>query len=576
MRKSSTLYIKISVLLELILILICIFQSIIHDVHPNVGSIKDAVDMTEGWYDKDGNEVVLEPLLSNKSVKFGKTTSIYYDLTEDIKPGMSMCFRSLSTNFKAYIDDKLIIAPTYYKSPFSCKSTGSQWHFYTFTEEDMGKTIEVKLKFFYNDTANYFENVLACNSHDYILNAITARLGEIIIALFILAIGLFITIVGIYSKYNLNLNKHVLVTLGLFSITLSTWTLLESHIIELLFNCSQLVQIMACNMLFLLPITILQFFRYVFNQKYHPIINYTSLLDTVIFILAWILQITGIQDFHDTLYLAFISIISAGLMCVIIVLIENKDILKTKSANTLNYNGPQANYMKLTLFVVFLLCLLIDFVNFYINPQKINGLLSRASSIFAIALCIIIAVRNIVSISEEFNHATAINKVAYNDVLTGLFNRTAYKEKIEQLNSNSNPNSFIGFVMFDVNNLKYVNDNLGHNYGDELIISASQIIKETFNDESITLFRLGGDEFIAIIESANAREMYKIASLQFKTNIHNFNNFYNKKYHLAIAHGASFYSANSKKTISQIIEEADHLMYENKQEYKKTHPVQPL
>jgi diguanylate cyclase (GGDEF)-like protein len=315
----------------------------------------------------------------------------------------------------------------------------------------------------------------------------------------------------------------------------------------------------------------LQFLRYIFDIKHRKLLDITSFFIIVIFILAWIFQITGFQDFHETLYLAFIAIISSGVVCVIITFLENKSILKPSQTHV--PSAGQNNYIKLTVFIIFALSLVIDFVNFYINPQKINGMFTRASSLCAISLCIIIAIKNILTISEEFIHANAINKIAYNDVLTGLYNRTAYKEHLERITSQVTPNTTLGFVVFDVNNLKYVNDNLGHNYGDELIMSASNIIKESFDDKSITIYRIGGDEFMAIISSSKAKEIYKLSSMQFKTNVHNFNNFYNKPYHLAVAEGVSFFNGTDSKTLTQVIEEADHLMYKNKEEYKKTHPL---
>ena len=167
-------------------------------------------------------------------------------------------------------------------------------------------------------------------------------------------------------------------------------------------------------------------------------------------------------------------------------------------------------------------------------------------------------------------HATAIGKVAYNDVLTGLYNRTAYTDKIKEIGELEKRTTTIGVVMFDVNNLKYVNDNLGHNYGDELIMAASQVIKESF-DDSVTIYRIGGDEFLGIIESDNARQIYKLASIQFKTLMHNYNITYHKPFHLSIAIGEAFLEKDSKEDISEIIEDADKKMYADKQEYKKTH-----
>lgn len=574
MKKASyALYTRIFVIFIIFLLSVCVLQGIIYSVQPNTRLMDYSVDMSKGWKDEKGKHVELEALLNNKNIKYGKTNTIYYKIGKNIKPGYSMCFRSLSTEFKAYIGSRKIAESVYYKSPFFNNSTGSQWHFYTFKEDDIGKTIRVEMKFFYNDSASYFENMKACYQQDYIINAVTVKFSEIVIAIFILSIGVFITIIGLYTKIQLNVNRDILVTLGIFSCNLSLWILFETHLIELFFTASSIVHLVCCNMLLLLPISCIQFLSHLFDKKYLKFFNYSCLFSSLVYVVCWILNIIGIQDFHDTLYLCFASIVGAGITCVIVAMLESKNMFK-KNENTYIPNSvtSKTSYTKVAAVLGFLACLIIDFIAYYLVPQKITGLFSRTASLYAITMCLIVAIKNIVNLSEEFNHATAMTKVAYNDILTGLANRTAYSEKIELLNSTLNTYSCIGIVVFDVNDLKHVNDNLGHNFGDELILSASQVIQTSFS-ESTTVYRIGGDEFVAIILAPNAKQIYKQSALQFKTNIHNFNNFYNKPYHLAVAEGAAFYTPECKQTLHQIIEHADHAMYDNKLAYKKSHPL---
>lgn len=92
-----------------------------------------------------------------------------------------------------------------------------------------------------------------------------------------------------------------------------------------------------------------------------------------------------------------------------------------------------------------------------------------------------------------------IQDMANKDALTGLGNRTAYvqyKHVIKQEHiSNGTP---FAIVVFDVNNLKKVNDNYGHEKGDALISSAGKTISNAFSKSPV--FRIGGDEFVAIVK----------------------------------------------------------------------------
>lgn len=89
--------------------------------------------------------------------------------------------------------------------------------------------------------------------------------------------------------------------------------------------------------------------------------------------------------------------------------------------------------------------------------------------------------------------------LSYTDILTGLYNRSSFEEKIKELNCNEYLP--LGIIMGDVNGLKLVNDTLGHLEGDKLLISISSILNEVCNNIGYT-FRWGGDEFVIIIPNA--------------------------------------------------------------------------
>jgi len=83
------------------------------------------------------------------------------------------------------------------------------------------------------------------------------------------------------------------------------------------------------------------------------------------------------------------------------------------------------------------------------------------------------------------------------DELTGCYNRNYY-EKFKNENFDSNrDDGKLGLVFVDVNNLKAINDNLGHKAGDKRIQEVAIFLKSNFRKEDIVI-RLGGDEFVVI------------------------------------------------------------------------------
>lgn len=87
-----------------------------------------------------------------------------------------------------------------------------------------------------------------------------------------------------------------------------------------------------------------------------------------------------------------------------------------------------------------------------------------------------------------------LTEKSYHDPLTGLQNRLAYEEKLLALQNGSERPIGVGFL--DINGLKYLNDTLGHDYGNKALLRACDVMKTYF--ESETLYRVSGDEFIIL------------------------------------------------------------------------------
>lgn len=97
--------------------------------------------------------------------------------------------------------------------------------------------------------------------------------------------------------------------------------------------------------------------------------------------------------------------------------------------------------------------------------------------------------------------------LSFHDRLTGLYNRAFFEEKIKRMNVERNLPLCI--IAGDVNNLKLVNDALGHGEGDKLLISVAQILKNACRKDDIVA-RLGGDEFVILLPKCDEAAGMKI------------------------------------------------------------------
>ena len=118
---------------------------------------------------------------------------------------------------------------------------------------------------------------------------------------------------------------------------------------------------------------------------------------------------------------------------------------------------------------------------------------------------IVVVIRNI---TEHKQAEDRLRYLCFHDILTGIFNRSFFEEELKRLNTKRQlPFSVI---MGDVNGLKLVNDTLGHQAGDALLIRTAEIFKSVCRKEDV-ICRWGGDEFAVLLPNTGrdaARRIY--------------------------------------------------------------------
>jgi len=181
----------------------------------------------------------------------------------------------------------------------------------------------------------------------------------------------------------------------------------------------------------------------------------------------------------------------------------------------------------------------------------------------------IIGVENVDDeIQKEKQHLKELKtekELARRDELTGIKNKTAYKELEKSVQGNiDNGMDYLefGLVVCDSNNLKQINDTLGHAAGDEYIKSSARLLCDIFVHSPV--FRVGGDEFIIFLRgidfTCRLELMEKLRGQVLE----------NKRMGTGVilASGMSEYRPESDNFVSDVFERADKEMYEDKQRLK--------
>lgn len=189
---------------------------------------------------------------------------------------------------------------------------------------------------------------------------------------------------------------------------------------------------------------------------------------------------------------------------------------------------------------------------------------------------IIESTRDITSHIEKENRnrkkVARLSQLAHHDPLTSLPNRLLFKDRLNHALAKAARNGNILSVLFiDLDGFKRINDNLGHDAGDQLLCSVATKLKSCLR-ESDTLARLGGDEYIILLDELSkidgaiqvARNILEIFSNPFQIN--------NKEVYVTGSIGISVYPQDAQSA-EKLMKHADMAMYEAKRAHKNNYKL---
>lgn len=191
-------------------------------------------------------------------------------------------------------------------------------------------------------------------------------------------------------------------------------------------------------------------------------------------------------------------------------------------------------------------------------------ILEIASATDMIFLILIIIQRTMFSIRITRMNKQ-LEKTAYLDLHTGLPNKSYCEKFFHNDQFISEPTAVI---VYDLNNLKRVNDTFGHMVGDQFILNFSNLLRNTIPAQDF-VGRYGGDEFMAVIYNASNEKIHRI-NVKLDEEVKRFNKLNHSGDHLDInyAHGCAFSEDYSQCTFITLFNRADKNMYQDKMRSK--------
>jgi diguanylate cyclase (GGDEF)-like protein/PAS domain S-box-containing protein len=161
-----------------------------------------------------------------------------------------------------------------------------------------------------------------------------------------------------------------------------------------------------------------------------------------------------------------------------------------------------------------------------------------------------------------------LRTLSLSDELTGIFNRRGFFAMAEQqLKFANREKKGILIVCVDLDYLKIINDELGHQTGDLALIETAKVLKKTFRESDI-VSRVGGDEFVVLAQETSETNLESITT-RLRENLNAINTNKKKIFELSLSMGITRYNPEQPCSIDELVSRADKLMYEEKKQKQR-------
>jgi diguanylate cyclase (GGDEF)-like protein len=161
-------------------------------------------------------------------------------------------------------------------------------------------------------------------------------------------------------------------------------------------------------------------------------------------------------------------------------------------------------------------------------------------------------------------------RLSITDELTGLNNRRGFLLRAEQMLKLVERVHTHGWLIYiDLDGLKNVNDDRGHDAGDRLIRNAAAVLRDSFRDSDV-VGRIGGDEF-AVFATGSSRPAMEI-DVRLRQNIESYNSRFPDQPRLSMSIGVTRCDPNAMHTLEDMIHQADAAMYIEKRRKRENIP----
>ncbi len=436
------------------------------------------------------------------------------------------------------------------------KTTGFCWNVVSLTANDAGKEIVFRVIPAYRDSRP-IESFLYGTYQDIEYRIIMEQGFRLVLAALIALAGIVMLFYGVFVVGKGEVAETI-IQFAVFATMLGVWSVIETQVLDLFFPCNMVIVFLSHLMLMIMPLPFVMYVRQMYRNGKNKLWSICCYINCAVIIMRLFLQITGLFDLRETLFLTHICLL---MFVVVIVAMSIHEIAVNRFIRQNKLN---------------IICVLVLLASTVLE-LGIYRFSNKSTPLGSLGFLIYIVVMGIENVSksrkmmEQARESEIYLKLAFTDELTGLYNRTAFEEDLggRVITDEVTQNEIIQptvIYMFDLNDLKKCNDTYGHDYGDKYIMMAASVLKKAFTDDE-KCYRIGGDEFCAWSANVSAKKIEEKLRLLEKLISEQSSKEFVVKFSMAM--GYAVYLPNEDSNLYSTLKRADAMMYERKQEYKR-------
>lgn len=504
--------------------------------------------LTNGWtfYDGKNEQKVSLPVRMNSDSQ-GDGTSVSATLPEKIDDDYAICFRTSHSRVQVLIDGVEVYQYRWTDEFPLGNSPGSLWNIVDLSPKYSGKTITIKTDSPYDMYEGLFRTVTYGDKTSIIMYLQKETRIMIILSCIPMVLGIILIIAAFFAGKEFS--KRPFAYVGIFLAVVGIWETTETGYLQFLKFDMYTVQIVNLLTFGIIPLLVIMALKYTNFLKYY--FKRLFYINVIIYAVYVALQLLEISDMHQTLWLIHLSMVIDSIFI----------FWDTKRYYDEQKDKGSFICIMITYSIVFF-AIIIDIYRIYVYPDSYNGYATRiAMVLFIVLMAVSVVQRSLATERKNIERETIIN-MAYTDILTGIKNRRCFEEDAEKL---ADAKKSFNIVAIDMNNLKMINDELGHKFGDEALIKVANALRifENYGEEC---YRMGGDEFEVICKKMDIDDIDRVCE---QINKKLAKTEYFPGIPLSIAYGSFRFSANMDTEVNKVMARADKKMYEKKQQMKE-------